>query len=807
MNLHWRPATLVAFVLGMLLVALPAKGAPAEGGVRLAANGKATAVIVVPAGLGDELELPEGLPAPAVARLQQRQKLLRDSVTDLAHYLGRISGAEFEIVEALPAGDKRTPIYIGAAAEKVFGPVGISKSGLFGFRVVADAKRGVGLYGESSVGTSYAIYELLDRLGCRWFMPSELGEVVPSLSTLVVPAMDEKLAPATNVRDLTQGDADFKRRNRLGRYDNVVWLAYGDGSLERFFSKDDTAANPEWRALRDDGSPHPWALRPTHPGVAEHVASRILAQLETAYEPMRAVGLRAGYSLTPGDGQVPTDDPFERPHDPENRVWEAAAGRWSVTDRYMLLHNRVAEKVRAKYPDVSVGDQAYVNKSLPPAKQPMPKDFRIVICPIDFNRHHPMGWPNHPNENSLQELVRGWNDAGASIGAYWYGINLAELSAPCPFIAKWSTDLTILREIGLDEWMPETMNGWDSMMPGYHLSIRMMFNAHETPEVVLNDLWTKFYGAAAAPMERYWMGIDQAYLDANEFAGSPYGYLKIFTPKVMAEARANIDEALALCQTAMEERRVRLIDESFGAFEWYMKMRSDWAAGKVADLEEDYSTWRHSIRQMQRKYGLIGKFARDGYTGNGYVQGRHGNPSWSDVMYSVGYKDGSRMEREYVRHGKLMMEWKWKHNPGVEADALAWTAVDYNDADWPTMHVVRDTWSSIGHHLSLTDEASGRSGRMAYRVSQKVDAVPEGKRAYLWIGATDGSVKVFVNGTAIRFSEEREAFNGYCKPAMFDITDALRAGDNQFSVLADRHHLNELGTGGLMGPVTIYLDK
>jgi len=27
------------------------------------------------------------------------------------------------------------------------------------------------------LATSYAIFEVLDRLGCRWFMPSELGEV------------------------------------------------------------------------------------------------------------------------------------------------------------------------------------------------------------------------------------------------------------------------------------------------------------------------------------------------------------------------------------------------------------------------------------------------------------------------------------------------------------------------------------------------------------------------------------------------------------------------------------------------------
>ena len=35
----------------------------------------------------------------------------------------------------------------------------------------------------------------------------------------------------------------------------------------------------------------------------------------------------------------------------------------------------------------------------------------------------------------------------------------------------------------------------------------------------------------------------------------------------------------------------------------------------------------------------------------------------------------------------------------------------------------------------------------------------------------------------------------------------MQAGDNQFTILCERTHLNELGTGGLMGPVIIYREK
>ena len=37
---------------------------------------------------------------------------------------------------------------------------------------------------------------------------------------------------------------------------------------------------------------------------------------------------------------------------PDPRVWEPAANQWSVTDRLILLANRVAEPVGKKSPDL-----------------------------------------------------------------------------------------------------------------------------------------------------------------------------------------------------------------------------------------------------------------------------------------------------------------------------------------------------------------------------------------------------------------------------------------------------------------------
>jgi hypothetical protein len=802
--------------LGLIVIASAAAcvhAGPAE--VRLADKGEARCVIVVPPGAMVWKEMPTDRGYTAEGILEIRRRLQRDSVADLALYLGKMSGAKIDVVEGLPAGEKRTPIYIGAEAQKVFGPVGKTKVGLFAFRVVA-GRKGVGLYGEAEYGTSYAIYELLHRLGCRWFMPTDLGECVPSLSTLTVPEMDEALAPATEARSMNQGGDDWLRRNRMnwpigGQSTEIIWIGGNQGGLESRISPEQLAAHPEW-CLQVGGKPDPRYLRWTRQDVADAIADSIINELATKQAAALKAGMRVGVNIIPADRVVPDDDPEEKKADPEPRVWEPAAGRWSVTDRYILLANRVAERVGKKYPTVLFGVLAYVNMSMPPARYPVHPNLEVTIAPIDFNRMHPMTWTNHPNEYWLRDMVQGWGKKAARLNAYWYGMNLAEISAPNPFITKWGTDIPLLLENHMTVWAPETMGGWESMLPGYVLASRMTFYGNEKADDILQDLWTRFYGPAAEPMGRYWQRIDQAWTGANEYAGAHWGYLKMFTPEVLAGARADISEALKRAgkPDSLEYRRVKLIDESLGLFEQYMKMRRDWATANLKNLGADYATWISGLSNMVDRY----KNPAD----HTYVQGRFGTFEYPQGMLAPPYKAAAKIEAECVRLGEPMLEWKWKHNPGPEVDSLPWTVPGFSDTNWPTTQVARDTWSSLGHHNTMTEASANKSGRMAYRASQKLAAVPAGKKAFLWIGSTDGSAKLFVNGQHVKYPVPEktaqnnkgdlvDSFYGYCQPALFDVTGVLSNGVNQFTILCERGWLNELGTGGLMGPVVLYREK
>ncbi len=764
-------------VCAVVAVAVMLAGTVTGGDVRLADKGQPLCVIVVPSGLmytnpvspvGEYGLDPDG-----------RRRLLYDSVADLAWYLGKMSGAKIEIVEGLPAGEKRIPVYIGSEALKAFGPVGASKAGLFGFRLIA-GKKGIGLYGESEFGTSYAIYELLHRLGCRWYMPTELGECIPSLTPLVVPEMDESLAPATEYRGMWNGGIDFLRRNRM----NGTKLV-GGHVLEGYITGEQRAAHPEW-CLQVGGKPHPAMLRWTRQDVADAIGDSIIAQLDKHYV--------SSVSLSPGDYVVPTDDPEEMKHDPVPRVWEPAAQQWSVTDRLILLANRVAERVGTKYPDVCLVLYIYVNYSLPPTKQKVHPNVIPTLAPIDFNRMHPMTWPNHPNQTWLLDMVQGWGRVAPRVAFRGYGFNLAELSAPNPFITKWGVDIPILMSNNCAFWMPETKGGFESMLPGYYLGIRLTFDPKLRTEMVLQDLWTRFYGPAAVPMSNYWHRMDRAWLEANEYAGCGFGYLRMFTPDVLKEARAAVNEALKLSgsPTGVEHRRVKLIDESLGAFEQFMTMRRDWATGRLEGLAADYALWRSTITNLNARYNSLS------------VGGDYGTVSYPDRFYGIAYKEASRVTRELAPLAAPLVRWQYCLDKEENAEALGWTKPEFDDSAWKTTHVVMETWSTLGHHNTM--------GRMAYRTTAHLEAAPAGKKAFVWIGSTDGSAKLFVNGQHVKYvkpekGEVVDAFSGYCAPAQFDVTSVVKPGANQLTILCERKWLNELGTGGLMGPVMVWREK
>ena len=279
--------TLCTMLAALAVSAIMPLAQAAEKEIKLVDKGKAYAAIyVVPEVMAADKTLP-GTATYAERQAETERQRLRESVKDLARYFEMMSGARIEVLTSAPqAKDKRVPIFVGALATQRFPGALPEAPARQGFRVVV-ARQGVGLMGESDEATSYAIYEVLDRLGCRWYMPSEMGEVIPRRSTISLPIMDFAGKPGTLLRQIWFVDEDFKRRNRMGG----PWV-YAQHALEHYITKEQREQNPEWRAIIG-GKPSDLRLKWSHPGVQQAVADAIIRKLDARYEPSISISLWA----------------------------------------------------------------------------------------------------------------------------------------------------------------------------------------------------------------------------------------------------------------------------------------------------------------------------------------------------------------------------------------------------------------------------------------------------------------------------------------------------------------------------------
>lgn len=742
----------------------------------LVENGQPKTAIFVPARVWDDpAKAPEPPSVWTSLKAEDNRRRLRESVRDLAAVLGRMTGAKVPVVAGPPpTGDTRLPVLVGELAAERFGKPAKSVPYGQGFRIVA-SDQGVGLVGESDLGTSYATYTLLDQLGCRWYIPGPLGEVLPKAGTVRVKAQDLSTGPGTIYRGIWYCDNDYGRRNRLGG------LAIAAGhNIEFAVPKELRKTHPEVRAIIN-GKPHDHLLKWTHPLVADALADACLAALKKDPE------LKT-YSLSPDDGAT-WDESDDTKYDAGDR--DPTMNTVAKADRLLVLANRVAARVTKTHPDVKFGMLAYVDYTRPPVREKPHPAIVPQVAPITFSRAHPMTDDGEPNNTTLRDLVAGWAKVADATSYYFYGYYLAEVSSPNPMITKWSVDVPYVLTRGKCQyWQPETIANFETSMHALYLGLRLAWDPAADPKAIIDELHATFYGHAGQEMAAYWHFIDDVWVKTPEYAGCGFGHLRRWTPEKLNRARALLEAAKKAAGTGVELRRVALADESLTAFEQFMKMRRDLAAGEWGRLAGEAADYRNRMMALGEKHQPEFAFARMGWTGKETV-----NVRYFDAFYKATYADATRVASTFdVLTKPPLRTWKYHVDREAKGEAAGWGKADFDDAGWKTTDVAVDTWSALGLHNYL--------GSVWYRTTVQLPPAAAGKKTYLWLGATDGRVKVFTNGQHVPHvgpkGPPEDTFSGYCQPTSFDISAAVRPGENTISLWCTREMVNELGTGGLL---------
>ncbi len=504
--------TLIPGVLLALAATIPPGWGQAEepAGVPLARDGRALLPVHrvrAPLAEPQPRKKPKGRPIWMTA-----DSGVDEALADLTRCLQAMTGAAFTTQEGADVprtGGKRTPaIYVGTPAAL---GLTVAKPELSSESFILKTEDGsVLIASPTELGQSHAIYGFLESLGCRWYFPGELWEILPTRPNLSV-RLDERQRPDFNGQRLLvfvyanksprtrQDIADWSRRNR--QVQNIAASGHVWPGID---PKADFARHPEWFALTPDPDGR-LKRQPTKPCYAnpdviergtqvalKHFADNPRSMAVSVTPPDDAgycqcdacLRLAAVTSVSTNQGVL-----FGR---------TAAGDEVCVTSETVYRYvNAVARAVAGAYPGRYVVTAAYSSYSHPPSFDLEPNVY--MFATMGFRRS-----PLAP-EDLLTEQSRRVSHLG--IYEYYDVINWDwdlpghARAAQLDYIAD---SIRYYQGKGVVSLKAEASNNWGPNGLGYYVIARLLWDTRQNVGQIEDEFYREAFGPAAGPVRRFY---------------------------------------------------------------------------------------------------------------------------------------------------------------------------------------------------------------------------------------------------------------------------------------------------------------
>lgn len=707
---------------------------------------------------------------------------IRNAAAELSRVLAVMSGATLEVVAVPDAGaiDHAKPaIVLGELAEALGVTMTRQSRARDGCRYLV-RRQHLYIVGESPSGVYTGAMRLLESLGCGWYVPGAVGEVIPTRATVAVPDNTDRVDVSDSInRRFWYGgkvgngaatDAWLRRLNGANYVSGGWSHAYGSlVAAERF------TAHPEYFSL-NGGQRSTRQLCTTNPDTIRIAAESLMrAMKESPTKLVFPAGPNDGGGLCECDVCAKLDTPG---------YLEPSSGKSACSDRIFQFASDIADLTAKTFPGQDLGVYVYSEYSRIPLKMTRlnPNVFPM-IAPIRRCRIHGPGNPVCAMNQLLREEIQGWGKLTKKMGFYPYNYNLADALMPFSKIDYYRYLLREVRNAHIEQlaWDFETIDAWASTAPTLYLSVRISWSTHLDIDQEMERFYHGFYGAAAAPMQRYWTRLDSVYATTDSHAGSSYGMHKFWTPALLQASRADIEEAKRLAANAREREAVAMADAGLRNAELYMTIWNAVARCDFAAAGQAHAALEAHVKDI--------------------VQ--HTEPHWGHERYSFGYYNTfvgrtvlggmAALKNGGTVAVRLPEAWKFVTDPQSVGTAQGWWKPDFVDTAWKDMGTMSTCWADEG--------LPWHQGEAWYRTRFTVPADANGQDVRLWFGGFDHNVDVYLNGEHLG-----EKF-GFVRPQEFTaIAKYLHfGGDNLLAVRVAAGGLAEIGTGGLMMPVMLYV--
>lgn len=442
----------------------------------------------------------------------------RFAAAELARYLGRIANVDVPIAATAPATGM--PLYVGTR----FANQPASKPGHDGY-VLHVGDDGVVIAGANERGTLYGVYDLLERLGCRWYYPAidpADPELIPSNPNPALAPFDCAEAAGFEFRVAHPGSMLFNLDVPLGlaqvdwaakaRYNILAFLqpnnleatvAYQtsgvvdemrkrglllEGPLHcgfNFLPNELFDAHPEWFGLGADGGRHRQA--PLGPEFCWSNADAVEAFAANAVAWVAEFPFVDIFAFTPNDGGRPCACEPCRERSPSD--WYA----------------RLANVIKARLETAGLARPVEITGAYAPCEEPpspgvLDPDIRVHWA------HWGRRWTAHYGDSdySLRDNLDAWLDRAHPFTMVEYH---------CSGFANPAIHSPIARVLGVDNaWLLargargnlqlmndcRTQSWWNGGLQAW-LSGMSFYYTDRDPIAFTDDYAARYFGAPAAP--------------------------------------------------------------------------------------------------------------------------------------------------------------------------------------------------------------------------------------------------------------------------------------------------------------------
>jgi len=744
----------------------------------------------------------EGQPTCVIVTAEKANENATIAAKELQAYIQKISGATLPIVTdagPLPAGNKvlvgRSRLTDNLGVKIPSGVTPDLKEEGFINRTMGDSLVLAGNDTYPYYGTRYAVYAFLKRLGVRWFLPGAYGEVAPKMATISVSDLAVEEHPSFHMRSFwTHGQGTMNEERELWKLRNFMntrsaeWFGVpGDGSLNGYLPKDKINEHPEWFALQPDGTRNPNMpcmsdeLRRNDPKFAGQ--PRLLDEIMKVIDQQVKNGARNS-PMSPDDGAPACDCElckqlsirYTQGSIPD-RSNTGYIPDYLASNEWFFLVNSILEETAKRYPGHLIAANGYANRVVPPevpAGFNRHKNLVILFADIMGCTIHRYDDPKCWQDQQQYNMIKQWCKLSDKVWMYDYNYTMCVgKSTLTPMTKRVAADIPLLHKLGVIGFDDQEEANMEMLgIPTYLVRTTLEWNADADVKAVLNDFYSKWFGPAAAPMHDYYDTLENAF-DATNVHGHEDPILQmVYSPKVMARLKQDIEKAEQAAATSTEKLHVRA-----------ERLTYDHLACYVASLQA-----KRDLRFADAQ-ALMSKMIELNKQKNAITQFYGWRP------YPV-YEENWEIERMKMVSAKVdgtagTLFAPLPDTPRFSADKFdmgrseRWMEPDYDDSKWQIGNTSLGWQNQPGlkdneGQPMMTPDGHNYAGFAWYRFTVELPRA-DGQEIHLYCPAMTNQAWAWING---QYAGRSVYQSCYFRPSQYDvdITPYLKQGKNVISL-------------------------